>query len=250
MLSPLRITDIQIEERTFAHFTFRLIWSEAPLLLLGALLLGLSAVPGWYIWANLGYVPVVSLLALLGPVPVWTALCYPLGRAATGRIAHVRDTGIAFWHGYGRILWTGLPVLVGLNIWLASLPLLAQDPPLIVIAGITVNFGVTLLLGLVTLFALPVLIMFDLPVVRAWLYGLALALRWPMVSMGNLALAFLLALGARALGMLGWMLLPMVLLPFTVTSALLLMRRGYDREQAAKATGSGRENQTRTRHSV
>ncbi len=242
MLSPLRLTDIQIEERTFAHFTFQLIWSEAPLLLLGALLLGLSAVPGWYIWANLGYIPVVSLLVLLGPIPVWTAMCYPLGRAATGRVAQVRDAGLAFWHGYARILWASLPVLLGLNLWLASLPLLERDPPLAVVAGVTVNFGVTLLLGVTTLFALPVLIMFDLPVVRAWLYGLALAIRWPMVSAGNLALVFLLALGARAIGMLGWMLMPMVLLPFTVTSTLLLMRRGYDREQMAQAAGSGRED--------
>ncbi len=242
MLSPLRLTDIRIEERTFAHFTFRLIWSEAPLLLLGALLLGLSAVPGWYIWANLGHLPVVSLLVLLGPIPVWAALCYPLGRAATGRVAHMRDVGLAFWHGYARILWASLPVLLGLNLWIASLPLLTQNPPLIVIAGVTVNFGVTLLMGLTTLFALPVLIMFDLPVIRAWLYGLALAMRWPTVSIGNLALAFLLALGARALGMLGWILMPMVLLPFTVTSTLLLMRRGYDREQLVRATGSGQQD--------
>ena len=108
------------------------------------------------------------------------------------------------------------------------------QPPLWVTAGVTVNFGVAVALGMATLFALPTLVLFDLPAPRAWLYGLALAFRWPLVSLGLLALAFLLGLGARALGLAGWVLWPMALLPFNVTAVLLLMRRGYERERTQK----------------
>ncbi len=234
MLTPIRIPDILVRERTYASFTLRLLWSEAPLLLLGAVGLGVASVPAWFIWVNLGHVPVVSLLALLGPMPVWTALCYPLGRAATGRPARFGDFGKALWLGYARVLLAGLPFLTALNLWVAATSLLAAQPPLWVAAGVTANFGVAVALGMATLFALPTLVLFDLPAPRAWLYGLALAFRWPLVSLGLLALAFLLGLGARALGLAGWVLWPMALLPFNVTAVLLLMRRGYERERAQK----------------
>lgn len=232
MLSPLRLSEILVDEHSYARFTGLLIWHEAPLLLLGAVGMGLASVPAWYIWANMGYVPVVSLLVLTGPLPLWTALCYPLGRAATGRPARLGDLGRALWTGYTRILLTGLPALLLLNLWVAATSLLSPQTPVPVLAGVTVHLGVAVAMGLITIFALPVLILFNVPVHRAWLYGMALTFRWPMVSLGLLALAFLLGLGARALGMMGWLLLPGILLPFTVTATLLLMRRGYERERA------------------
>ena len=51
----------------------------------------------------------------------------------------------------------------------------------------------------------------------------ARTVHWPIVSLGLLALAFLLSLAARALGPAGWVFMSMVLLPFNVTVVLLLM---------------------------
>ena len=232
MLTPIRLVEIPVRDGTYARFTLQLIWQEAPLLLWGALALVVSGVPAWFVWMNTGQVPVASLLLLLGPIPVWTALCYPVGRAATGRIAHFHDAGKALWLGYVRILAAALPPLVVINLWMATSALATLDPPLWVIAGVTANLGVAVVLTLVTLITLPILILFDLPLPRAWMYGLALTFRWPIVSLGLLALAFLLSLAARAVGPAGWVLMPMVLLPFNVTAVLLLMRRGYELEKA------------------
>lgn len=230
MLNPIRLTEIPVRDNTYARFTLHLIWQEAPLLLFGAVALIVSGIPAWFVWANTGQAPTASLMLLLGPIPVWTALCYPLGRAATGRAARFHDVGKALWWGYVRVLATALPPLAVINLWVAASALANLDPPLLVVAGVTANLGVAIVLTLVALITLPVLILFDLPLVRAWMYGLALTFRWPIVSVGLLALAFLLSLAARALGPAGWVLLPMVLLPFNVTAVLLLLRRGYERE--------------------
>ena len=243
MLNPIRLTEIPVRDNTYARFTLQLIWQEAPLLLFGALALIVAGVPAWFVWVNTGQVPTASLMLLLGPIPVWTALCYPLGRAATGKTAHFQDAGKALWMGYVRILVTALPPLVVMNLWVAASALVTMDPPLLVVAGVTANLGVAIVLTLVALITLPILILFDLPLVRAWMYGLALTFRWPIVSVGLLALAFLLSLAARALGPAGWVLMPMVLLPFNVTAVLLLLRRGYERELALSESPESQEPQ-------
>ncbi len=234
MLTPICIDEIPVRDNTYARFTLHLIWQEAPLLLLGSLALLISGVPAWFVWENTGQVPVASLLLLLGPIPVWTALCYPLGRAATGRVAHFYDVLKALWLGYVRVLAAALPPLVVINLWVATSALVPLNPPLLVLAGVTANLGVAIILTFVTLITLPTLMLFDLSLPRAWKYGMALTFRWPIVSLGLLALAFLLSLAARALGPAGWVLMPMVLLPFNVTAVLLLMRRGFEREKALK----------------
>ncbi len=238
MLTPVRLAEIPVQDSTYARFTLQLIRQEAPLLLWGALALVVSGVPAWFVWVNTGQAPIASLLLLLGPIPVWTALCYPLGRAATGRAARFHDAGKALWWGYVRILAAALPPLVVINLWVAASALAAWDPPLLVVAGITAHLGVAVILTLVTLITLPTLILFDLPLSRAWMYGLALTFRWPIVSLGLSALAFLLSLAARALGPAGWVLMPMILLPFNVTAVLLLMRRGYELEKAQADSGA------------
>ena len=232
MLTSICISEIPVRDNTYARFTLQLIWQEDGLLLLWSLALLLSGVPAWSVWENSGQVPVASLLLLLGPFPVWTALCYPLGRAATGRVTHFYDVLKTLWLGYARVLAAALLTLVVVNLWVAASVLVSLNPPLLVLAGVTANLGVAIVLTLVTLIILPTFILFDLSLPRAWKYGMVLTIRWPIVSLGLLALAFLLSLAARTLGPAGWVLMPMVLLPFNVTAELLLMRRGFEREKA------------------
>lgn len=235
MLTPLKLTEIPITARNYVRSSLWLLWREALLLALGGVGLALASVPVWYVLTHSGHVPVASLLALLGPIPLWTALCYPLGRAVAGRSARLGDAGKALWLGYVRILLLALPVLLALNLSVRASSLLAPETPWLVQAGVTVNFGVTLVLGLITLFALPALILFDLPATRAWMYGMALALRWPLVSLSALVVTVLLVMASRGLGAVGWILTPWLLLPFTVTATLMLMRRGYERELAQRS---------------
>lgn len=233
MSVPVRLEDVHIDERTYVRFTAELIWSEALRLTTQALLLITSVLPVWWVMVNSGHVPAASLLAWLLPVPLWMAFSYPVGRAATGRSTPWRDVLRMFLTRYPQTLLTSLPLLLALNLWVAAANLQGSNPPLFVTAGVVANLGVTMVLAVVTLHALTVQTLFELPVRRALQYGLALTLRWPTVSFGLLALTWLLTLGARLAGGATWLLIPALLQPFAVTATLLLCLRGRRLEENA-----------------
>lgn len=230
---PIRLEDVHIEERTYVRFTAELIWSEALRLAVQALLLILAVLPAWWVMMNSGHVPVAALLAWLFPVPLWMAFSHPVGRAATGRSTPWLDVLRLFFTRYPQALFTSLPLFLALNLWVAAANLQGSNPPLFVTAGVVANLGVTLVLAVVTLHALTVQALFDLPVRRSLQYGLALTFRWPTVSFGLLALLWLLTLGARLVGGAAWLLIPALLQPFAVTATLLLCLRGQRLEAEA-----------------
>ena len=233
MSMPIRLANVHIDERTYVRFTAALIWSEALRLAVQALFLTASGLPVWWVLRNSGHVPVAALLAWLLPVPLWMAFSYPVGRAATGRATPWLDVLRTFFTRYPQALFTSLPLVLALNLWVAAANLQGSNPPLFVTAGIFANLGVTLVLAVVTLHALTVQVLFDLPVRRSLQYGLALTLRWPIVSFGLLALTWLLTLGARLAGGAAWLLIPALLQPFAVTATLLLCLRGQRLEAEA-----------------
>lgn len=230
----IRLEDVRIDERTYVRFTAELIWSEALRLAVQALFLITFALPAWWVMMNSGHVPVAALLAWLLPAPLWMAFSYPVGRAATGRSTPWLDVLRTFFTRYPQALFTSLPLFLALNLWVAAANLQGSNPPWFVTAGVVANLGVTLVLAVVTLHALTMQVLFDLPVRRSLQYGLALTLRWPTVSFGLLALTWLLTLGARLAGGATWLLIPALLQPFAVTATLLLCLRGQRLE-----TGGG-----------
>ncbi len=229
----IRLEDVRIEERTYVRFTAELIWSEALRLAAQALLLITFLLPAWWVMMNSGHVPVAALLAWLLPVPLWMAFGYPVGRAATGRSTPWLDVLRTFFTRYPQALFTSLPLFLALNLWVVAANLQGSNPPWFVTAGVVANLGVTLVLAVVTLHALTMQVLFDLPVRRSLQYGLALTLRWPTVSFGLLALTWLLTLGARLAGGATWLLIPALLQPFAVTATLLLCLRGQRLEAGA-----------------
>ena len=230
---PIRLEEVHIDERTYVRFTAELIWSEALRLATQAVLLITAVLPAWWVMVNSGPVPIASLWAWLLPVPMWAAFSHPVGRAATGRSTPWPDVLRTFATRYPQALLTSLPLLLVLNLWVAAANLQGSHPPLFVTAGVVANLGMTMVLAVVTLHALTVQVLFDLPVQRAWQYGLALTLRWPTVSFGLLALTWLLTLGARLAGGATWVLIPALLQPFAVTATLLLCLRGQRLETGA-----------------
>ena len=131
--------------------------------------------------------------------------------------------------------------MLALNLWVAAANLQGSNPPWFVTAGVVANLGVTLVLAVVTLHALTMQVLFDLPVQRSLQYGLALTLRWPTVSFGLLALTWLLILGARLAGGATWLLIPALLQPFVVTASLLLCLRGQRLEAEADRVSEDRQ---------
>ena len=82
MVEPLRLDQVGFGEQSPVRVAAGLIQTAGLRLPLYGLLLGVAAGPTWWVMTNSGHVPVASLLAWLLTVPLWSALSYPVGRAA------------------------------------------------------------------------------------------------------------------------------------------------------------------------
>lgn len=234
MVAPLRLDQVGFGAQSAVRVATGLIRTAGLQLPLFGLLLGAATVPAWWVMANSGRVPVASLLAWLLTVPLWAALSYPVGWAATGRPTNGRvilQLLVVHWRS---ALLIGLPPVAGLNLWVGVVNLQGTDPPLPVAAGMAVQLGVTTVLAVMAVHALAVRVLFNLPVGRSLRYGLALTLRWPPATVGLIACVWLLALAARAVGEVSWLLLPGLTHPCAVVVTVLLCRRGQQLEVEAE----------------
>ncbi len=225
------ITKVQVElvptsEADYVSSTFRQSWEELPILLIASLPLGLA------IALLLSYrsVLLVSVASVFALVPAWGALCYVVGRILMQSKPHLADLLSAFLHYYYRECLLALPLgalIVALSI---ALPCLAVAPPIPVISGITLQVLAFLATLMLLTHAVPLLALFDLSLREAWLYSAALLVRWPMVSIGLLSMAFLLALVAYWVGPACWLILPLTFVPFQVNATLMLTKRAMYKE--------------------
>ena len=235
MVEPLHLDQAGFGDQSPVRVAAGLIRTAGLRLPLHGLLLGVAAVPAWWVMTNSGHVPVASLLAWLLTVPLWSALSYPVGWAATGRTTHGRvilQLLVVHWRS---ALLIGLPPVAGFGLWVAVVNLQRTEPPLPIVVGMAVQLGVTAVLAVVTVHALTVRVLFNLPTGRSLRYGLALALRWPLATVGLIAGVWLLALAARAVGGVSWLLLPGLVQPCAVAVTVLLCRRGQQLEAEAEA---------------
>ena len=222
---PIRAAEIPVRDATLVPATLRQLWEEMPVLLAGALLLDVAAGPSLLIAAISGHVPLACLVALFTVVPVWASYCYLAGRNAVQCKPYLGDMLGAFLHYYRRSVLVGLPLAILLPLVLVTIRWLGMGLPLFVTAGIALQALALLAIGLLLIHALPLLAGFDLSVREAWLYSLALVLRWPLVGTGLLSMIFLLMLAARAIGLGAWLVLPLLFVPFQVNATLMLVQK-------------------------
>ena len=243
MVESLRLDQVGFGDRSAVRVAAGLIRTAGLRLPLHGLLLGVAAVPAWWVMANSGHVPAALLLAWLLTVPLWSALSYPVGQAATGRTANGRVILQLLVIHWRSALLIGLPPVAGFGLWVAVVNLQRTEPPLSVAVEMAVQLGVTAVLAVVTVHALAVRVLFNLPVGRSLRYGLALALRWPLATVGLIAGVWLLVLAARAAGGVPWLFLPGLVHPCAVAVTVLLCRRGRQLEAEAEARMSQEDSQ-------
>ncbi|MCE7984295.1 MAG: hypothetical protein DYG89_24235 [Caldilinea sp. CFX5] len=227
-ITPLRTAEISIDDATYVGATLAQLWEEMPLLLLGSLLVAGSIAPGWWLVVTGGVVAPACIGGIFVCAPLWTAYCYLVGRHAVGYKAHLRDLGRAFVHYYRRALVIAIPVAILAILVHIALPVAVQAGSVLVVAGVTVQVIALCGVILLTLHALPLLALFDLPLRQVWAVSLALVVRWPLVALGLAAMAFLGGSLARLLGLGVWLILPLILTPFVVNATLLLTRQLVD----------------------
>jgi hypothetical protein len=223
-IQPIRASQIPVEDANYVRVTLDQMWQELPALVVGSLLLALAcALPLLLALAGL-WLPAVLLVAL-ATLPVWTAYCYLLGRNAAGFKPYLGDMLSAARHYYGRSCLLGIPALV-LGTALGHLwPLLPPDPPLGVVAGLTVQALLLLGVAMLLVHALPLLALFDLTLGQVWSDSVVLVLAWPLAAIGLLSMLFLLTLAARPLSPGSWLVVPLIFVPFQVNATLMLVRK-------------------------
>jgi len=238
---PARASDIPVRDASYVRVTLAQMWDEAPLFLVGGLLVDLSAVPAILIFLLIGHIPLATVVGLLAVVPAWAGYCYMIGRNALQFKPYLGDFLSAVLHYYGRSCLLGIPFVVLLPMVLITLPWLAGNPPPLVVTGITLQVIALLVVCMLLSHALPLLACFDLPLRQVAANSLVLVLRWPWVGLGLLSMAFLLALAARWLGFGVWLILPVLFAPFEVNATLMVTKRALEaqRERGREGAGEG-----------
>jgi hypothetical protein len=165
------------------------------------------------------------LAGLLTVPPCLSGFCYAFGRNSTQYKATFLDFVYAVKYYYLRSVVAGLPWVLILLIVVTAFPWLSLSPPAPVVAGIVLQILALLLVALLSLYVYPLLALFDLQLRWAWAYSLVLVIRWPVVAVGLLGLALLATYSPFLLGPAVLLVLPLMVIPFVVNTALVLVRR-------------------------
>lgn len=228
-LLPLTRTSKEHEEedelnsRTYLPLTAMQLWENLPQILLGAIFFSAASAPSFVLFV-LG-LPWLALLCYIGLVaPAWVGLLAYEGALARG---YPGSTGLLFfgfrhrWLDSLRLgavgafplsatLWFALSPNDGLT------PLASGSWVLLILLG-------CLILMIVTIYALPLLALFDASVMNALQNSVILSARYVVNTLGLAALAVLLAFGViYGLGLL--LILPACFALFVVNNCLLVVQ--------------------------
>ena len=239
-VTPITMSDIDVEDGNYLRRVFEQTWQELPLLMLAALLLAVICLPAALLLV-LGLPMLAGLAALLGAVPAWTAYCHLAGRVAVQRSTSLSAMPAAFGALYRRSIVLAAPLLALTYLFAAARADsggAGDDVSLVILTAATaVQFVVLLCAGGVTLQALALLAVFDLPLRSAASNSLLILLAKPWVVLGLVGLAYLLAAAALPLGPSGWLLALVVYALFQVNATLMVSKQLFDahRDRTAAA---------------
>ncbi len=181
-VTPIQVAEIPLVEANYLRATVQQIWEDMAILLGGSVLIGLCALPVillvWWMRSSLFWA-----VADFTVVPAWVACCYLAGRTPVNRKPYLADFFAALVRYYWQSCLLGLPTAILLVMVLVSFPLLAGATSLLLAVGVGFQIIGLFIVLAVFIFAVPILGNFQVKVQQAWLYGLALLLRNPMVAL-------------------------------------------------------------------
>lgn len=223
-LVPIRESEIAVTDGNFVHETWQQNWQELALLLIGSVVIVAAASPAvFFLMVGMGWLALLWLS--IAAIPLLAGYSYQIGRNAVGYKPRFSDLFRGAYVYAGRSIVIGLPMGILAAMVVAMLPVLAQSPPPIIVAGLMLNCAALFVVTLLTTHALPLLALFDLPLRDAWRYSLVLVIRWPYVSFGLAALLVLLLFAMRWLGLGIGLIAPLLFVPIAVNATLMLAKR-------------------------
>jgi uncharacterized membrane protein YesL len=179
---------------SYVRLTAQQLWDELALLSLAAILVSLCAVPALLLFI-LGYAMLAIPVAFITLLPVWLALLALQGSIVEGKIATIGQMFRALPRFSSRAARLALLGLFPYMAALITLPMLnAPEVPGMVWTGLAAD-GLGLFIWFVLLlYAAPLIVLYDLDIRTALRNSLLLAARYPVNSIGLLAMATLMVL--------------------------------------------------------
>ena len=221
---PVRSSEIVLTDSEYVSSSARIVWEDLALFLVCSLPVSGGLVVAIWLSASGHFWP-SALVACLWVLPFWAALGYVVAMAAVQRKVHFTDLFRGLWHYYVRGCLIAVPAALVVALLTLAWPVLDLMPSLWAVASGTLEVLVALSMAALTLYAVSLLAAFDLTLVQAWSYSLALLVHWPMHALGLVSMAFLLVLAARMVGLGAWPVAVVVFVPFQVNLGLLLSKK-------------------------
>jgi hypothetical protein len=179
---------------TYVRLTIQQLWEELALLTVAAILLTLSALPA-FVLSVLGYLLLAIPVALFTLLPAWLALLALQESIANGKVATIGQIFRALPRVGSRGVRLAALGMIPYMATLLTLPMLtAPEVPVIAWLGLAADGLGIFLWFVLLLYAGPLIVLYDLDMWTALRNSLLLAARYPMNSIGLLAMATLMAL--------------------------------------------------------
>ncbi|HHY55505.1 MAG TPA: hypothetical protein GYA08_08710 [Chloroflexi bacterium] len=213
----------ELNSRTYLPMTAMQLWENLPQILLGAFFFSVASAPSFVLFV-LG-LPWLALLCGIGLVsPAWVGLLAYEGVLARGYTGSASLLLFGFRHRWLDSLRLGavgaFPLATAL--WFALSP---NDDltPLASSVWVLLILLACLILVIVTIYALPLLALFDAPVTNALQNSVILSARYVVNTLGLAALAVLLAFGVIYLSLGLLLILPACFALFVVNNCFLVV---------------------------
>jgi uncharacterized membrane protein YesL len=189
----------RLNHRTYVRHTATTIWENLPLVLLSGTLFGLTCVPAWLLLATDLLMP-AALAGLLVVLPSWSALIAQQADIASGRRTHIHIMLRAFPRFWLRSVTLALIACFQAAVAVLTWPLfIAPDAGLLVLVGFAAAVFGLLLVVVLSLYAFPLIAVYNAGVQAALRNALILASRHITNTLGLLGMGILCALAIRSL---------------------------------------------------
>lgn len=215
-----------ITRDTYVQRVVHTLWDNLPQVMRGALLFNLACLPALGLWAMGRAVPAL-ILAVMTVGPAWGALLQYEMYLLRDQTAGIPLFWQSFRHYWVRCTLLSLLFVVPLLVLQATLPVLQWEPPLpsAIWIGLGADFLGIAVMATLSLYTFPYLVQRNLGVYACLRDALILASRYPVNSIGLLALGVLFGFGAAYLSLALLLFLPTVYGLFIAANCLLVLDR-------------------------
>ncbi|NLE99871.1 MAG: hypothetical protein GX601_02725 [Anaerolineales bacterium] len=222
-MTSVAVAENLVTRQSYVRQTLASTWANLPLVLLSGILFSLTALLGWHL-AISGIPIAAALLAVLLIVPAWSALLAQQAEIARDVRTGIHTMLVAFPRFWLRSTALALIACFQVAVALLTWPLvLAPEASPIVLIGFAADLFGLALLAAVSLYAFPLIVVYNASVRTALRNALILASRHIANTLGLLGMGILCLLGIRSVSPVLLLVLPPIWGMFLVNNCRMVV---------------------------